>query len=504
MHPALLPLNEHNQKLRHQVHPSEWVNPQPAESYNLVVIGAGTAGLVTAFGGAGLGGKVALIERHLLGGDCLNVGCVPSKCLISPARLVSDLKRAQAMGAHGAEMLKFDFAKVMDRMREIRAGISPHDSAWRCKELGVDLFLGEGRFLSSSVIEVAGKKLPFKKAVIATGAHPTMPLIPGLQESGCYTNETIFSLTELPQRLVVIGGGPIGCELAQAFARLGSEVTILQREPQFLVREDPDAALILAESFKRDSIQVRMNCTIHKVTLNANTRQVHITVGDKDESIPADVILVAAGRTPNIDGLNLNAVGVQFDRQRGVLVNDYLQTTNPAIYAAGDICSAYKFTHTADAFSRLVLGNALFMGRGKQSGLTIPWCTYTDPEIAHVGMYEREAKAQGISFDTYTTPFKQVDRALAEGDTEGFVKIHVRRGSGQILGATIVGTGAGDMISEITVAMVHKIPLGKLANVIHPYPTRAEAIRKTADAYNRTRLTPMVKKIFSTWLALNR
>ena len=502
--PAVLPHDIHNEALVSNVHPADWKNPEPASRYNLVVIGAGTAGLVTAAGAAGLGAKVALVERHLLGGDCLNVGCVPSKCIIRSSRVVADLREANQFGIRVPKGMEVDFRAVMERMRSIRARISAHDSARRFKDLGVDLFLGEGKFSGPDTLEVDGKTLRFKKAVIATGTRPVHPSIEGISETGFLTNETIFSLTERPQRLAVIGGGPIGCELAQAFRRLGCEVTLFHNAPHILNREDSDAADILQRSFVRDGIRLVLNCKTKRVEKKNGSKVIHVECGRKEDEISVDEIMAGAGRAPNVEGLNLEAVGVKYDQREGVQVNEYLQTTNPRIYAAGDICLKYKFTHTADATARMVIQNALFLGRKKQSALTIPWCTYTDPEIAHVGMYERDAQEKGIAVDTFIRPLNDVDRAIADGEEEGFVKIHVRKGTDEILGATIVARHAGEMLSEITLAMVGHLGLGTLSKVIHPYPTQAEAIKQAADAYNRTRLTPFVKGLFTRWLSWTR
>jgi mercury(II) reductase len=470
----------------------------------VVVIGAGTAGLVTAAGAAGLGAKVALVERHLMGGDCLNVGCVPSKSIIRPSRAYADVRDASGFGVNVPEGVEVDFPAVMERMRRIRARISHHDSAWRFQELGVDVFLGEARFTGRDAVEVEGKTLRFKKAVIATGARAAEPPIEGLAEAGYLTNETIFSLTERPERLAVIGGGPIGCELAQAFCRLGSEVTIIEMAPQLLTREDQDAAHILSNVLERDGVHLRLNTSIKRVTLAGGKKLLHLQSSGNGEVITVDQILVGVGRVPNVEGLNLEAVGVAYDRRDGIVVNDRLQTTNPRIYAAGDVCMKYKFTHAADAAARIVIQNALFLGRKKLSALTVPWCTYTDPEIAHVGLSERSAQERGIPIDTFVIPMSEVDRAIADGEEEGFVKILVKKGTGKILGATIVARHAGEMINEITLAMVKNIGLGSLSSVIHPYPTQAEAIKKAADAYNRTRLTPGIKKLLSRWLAWTR
>jgi len=502
--PDLRPTDTYNLTLLSNAHPPDWRNPEPADRYNLVVIGAGTAGLVTAAGAAGLGGKVALIEKHLLGGDCLNVGCVPSKCVIRSSRIIGDLQRATEFGIRVPPGAEADFPAVMERMRRIRSHISHHDSVARFTDLGVDVFLGAGRFAGAGAIEVNGKTLRFKKAVIATGARAARPPIEGLSEIGYLTNETVFSLTERPGRLAVIGGGPIGCELAQAFRRLGCEVTLLHSHSHILDREDADAAEILQKAFLREGIRLVLNSRISRAARSAEGKVIFFTSEGKESQVTVDEILVGAGRAPNVDGLNLEGVGVRYDSKKGVFVNDRLQTTNPRIYAAGDICMDYKFTHAADAAARIVIQNSLFMGRAKLSALTVPWCTYTDPEIAHVGLYERGAARRGIEVETFLRSLKEVDRALADGEEDGFVKIHVRKGTDRILGATIVASHAGEMISEVTLAMVGKLGLRTIAGVIHPYPTQAEAIKQAADAYNRTRLTPFVKKAFRTWLSWTR
>ncbi len=502
--PLVSPWDKFNQELVSQVHPSDWVNPTPAPRYNLVVIGAGTAGLVTAVGAAGLGAKVALIEKNLMGGDCLNVGCVPSKCIIRSSRAAFDVRDAERFGVRVPADVDVNFAAVMERMRKLRAGISHHDSAERFTKLGVDIFLGEAHFSGRDTIEVAGKTLRFKRAVIATGARAVQPPIEGLSEAGFLTNETVFNLTERPRRLAVIGGGPIGCELAQAFQRLGSQTVLFHKNAHLLDREDVDAAAIVQNGFIREGIRLALNAKIIRVERKAGEKLVHFESNGKTNSVAVDEILAGAGRAPNVEGLNLETVGVQYDMREGVRVNDHLQTTNPRIYAAGDVCMKWKFTHAADLAARIVIQNALFLGRKKLSAMTMPWCTFTDPEIAHVGLYEREARERGLELDTYVRHFKDVDRAIADGEDEGFVKIHVRKRSDKILGATIVARRAGEMISEISVAMAAKLGLGKLASVIHPYPTQTEAIRQCGDAYNRTRLTPTVKKLMQRWLAWRR
>ncbi len=500
---GLAPQDEHNRALVSNVHPPDWRNPEPKGRYNLVVIGAGTAGLVTAAGAAGLGARVALVEKHLMGGDCLNVGCVPSKALLRAARASADVRDANALGVVVPPGSAVDFPAVMERMRRLRAQISPNDSAARFRSLGVDVYLGGGRFQGPDSVEVNGQTLRFAKAVIATGARASAPPIPGLAEAGYLTNETVFSLTERLRRLAVIGAGPIGCELAQAFARFGSRVTLLEALHQILGREDRDAASIVERSLRGDGIEI--NCCAKIINIRSEGAEKILELEDEEgkRELRVDEILVGVGRAPNVEGLGLDAANVAFEKV-GVTVDDQLRTSNPRIFAAGDICSRYKFTHAADAMARIVLQNALFRGRAKASALTIPWCTYTDPEIAHVGLYENEAREQGIPVQTIVQDLAEVDRALIDGEASGFVKVHIRQGSDEILGATVVARHAGEMISELTLAMVGRLGLKTLAKTIHPYPTQAEAIKKVADAYNRTRLTPFVKRLFERWLAWTR
>lgn len=495
--PDVLPRDEFNGRLVTNVHPADWVNPKPSGRYNIVVIGGGTAGLVTAAGAAGVGAKVALVEKALMGGDCLNSGCVPSKALIRSSRAAADVQAAAAFGVTVPEGVKVDFPAVMERMRRLRAEISRHDSAARFRdELGIDVFLGEGKFTGHDCAEVDGKKLVFKKAVVATGARALRPPVPGLEEAGFLTNESVFSLTELPRRLAVIGAGPIGCELAQTFRRLGSDVTLLDMAPQILGREDRDAALMVEKVFRREGIELVLGCRIVRVERGDGEKLIHLDCEGREEVLAVDEILVGAGRVPNVEGMGLEAAGIAYDRKTGVHVDERLRTSNSRIFAAGDICSRYQFTHTADAAARIVIQNALFRGRKKYSALTIPWCTFTDPEIAHVGMYEGDAREKGLEVDTFTVPMSDVDRAVLEGEEEGMVRVHVKKGTDRILGATIVARHAGEMISEISVAMAGGMGLGAIGGVIHPYPTQAEAIRRAADAYRRTKLTPTVKRVF--------
>ncbi len=499
--PSSAPQDAHERERRAHLHPTDWRNPRPRDRYNLVVVGAGPAGLVAAHAAAALGATVALIERGLLGGDCLNIGCVPSKTLVQTSRVYAEMRNAEHYGARIPADIRVDFAAVMQRMRRIRARISRVDSIDRLSAAGVDVFFGEARFTATDAVTVDGTTLRFKKAMIATGARPDTPSIPGLVETGFLTNENVFDLTELPRRLLVIGGGPLGCELAQIFCRFGAQTTIAQDMPLFLPREERDAAQILSAAFARDGIEVRLNTHVVRVRVENGQKLVDLVSADYKSTVAVDAILTGIGRLPNVEGLNLAAAGVDCDASTGVRVNDFLQTSNPRIYAAGDACLEHKFTHTADASARIVIHNALFLGRRRLSALSIPWCTYTDPEIAHVGLYVREARELDIPVKTFTIPMHDVDRAIADGEETGFVKIHVKEGTDRILGATIVASHAGEMISEITLAMVAGIGLSTLARVIHVYPTQAEAIKKAADAYTRTRLTPTIRALLRRWLA---
>ncbi len=508
----VLPNDEHNRVLVDNVHPPTWVNPDPTGRYNIVVIGAGTAGLITAVVATGLGAKVALIERHLMGGDCLNVGCVPSKGVIRAARAWSDLKHAEEFGLHIPPGVRYDFGAVMARMRKLRAQISHNDSAHRYKSLGVDVYIGHARFADTETVEVVGPAgnqiLKFAKAAICTGARATAPPIPGLLETGFRTNETIFSLTELPSRLAVIGAGPIGCELAQAFARFGSKVYLIEALHGILSNEDRDAAHIVHESMLRDGVQLLCCGKDLSVTKTEGGKRLTVDSHGQQYDVTVDEILVGAGRRPNVEGLGLETVGVEHDKT-GVKVNGRLQTTNSRIFAAGDICSKYKFTHAADAMAQIVIQNALFphpfgLAYASVDSLIMPWCTFTEPEIAHVGLYEADAKAKGLEVETYTFKLDEVDRAILDDEDEGFARVHIQKGSDKILGATIVAAHAGDMINEFSVLMKAGIGAKTIAGTIHPYPTQAEVNKRVVNLWRKAHFTPRTKALLMRLFAWMR
>jgi len=508
----VLPDDEYNRILVDNVHPSTWVNPASTGRYNIVVIGAGTAGLITAVVAAGLGAKVALIERHLMGGDCLNVGCVPSKGIIRAARAWSDLKHAKDFGLHIPTGVTYDFGAIMARMRRLRARISHNDSVHRYKSLGVDVYIGNARFADTKTVEVAGpagnRTLKFAKAAICTGARASTPSTPGLQEAGYLTNETIFSLTELPPRLGVIGAGPIGCELAQAFARFGSQVYLIEAMHGIMPNEDRDAAEVVEQQMLRDGVKLLCCGKDLKVNKTAGGKRLTMDSHGQRYDVTVDEILVGVGRTPNVDRLGLEAVGVDYDKT-GVKVDACLQTTNRRIFAAGDICSKYKFTHAADAMAQIVIQNALFphpfgLAYASVDSLIMPWCTFTEPEIAHVGMYAADAKAKGLEVETYTFKLDEVDRAILDGEDEGFARVHIQKGSDKILGATIVAAHAGDMINEFSVLMKAGAGAKIIAGTIHPYPTQAEVNKRVVNLWRKAHFTPRTKALLMKLFAWMR
>jgi pyruvate/2-oxoglutarate dehydrogenase complex dihydrolipoamide dehydrogenase (E3) component len=498
----LIPDDPYDQQLIANCHPPNYTNPVPAGKYNLVAIGAGAGGLVSAGGAGSLGAKSALVERALTGGDCLNTGCVPSKALTRAARAVYDTSRANEFGVRFTSAPETDFAIAMERLRRLRARISLADSieVFR-RKYNVDVFLGDASFISPTAIAVNGDRLLFDRAVIATGGRPSVPPIPGLKEAGFYTNETIFKLTELPSHLVVIGGGATGCELGQAFLRFGCSITLINDAVRILPREDPDAALIVHRQLEAEGMAIINRANILRVESRGAGKAVVFLQDGVESEVVCQAILLAAGRVPNLEGLNLEAAGVSYS-QAGVIVDDYLRTSNRRIYAAGDICSQYKFTHAADAMARSVLRNALFFGHSKIT--VMPSVIYTDPEVAHTGAYEADARAKGLEVATITERFSDLDRAILDGEDEGFAKVHYDRRSGKILGGTIVARHAGEMISELTLAITYGLRMEALSRTIHPYPTQSESLRKIGDSYMQTQLQPWLRQLLKMWFDWRR
>lgn len=486
------------------VRPAGWINPQPARRYNLVVLGAGTAGLVSAASAATLGARVALVERHRMGGDCLNYGCVPSKTLIRSARAVAAVRGANrlAVAVQGAAVVQF--GAVMARMRRLRAELAQNDSTERFQRLGVDVFFGPARFSGTDQVSMDGATLRFRRAIIATGSRPRIPAIPGLQDAGCLSNETIFSLTDLPSRLAVIGGGPLGCELAQAFARFGSKVTLIEAAARVLPQAEPEASEIVARALTRDGVVLMTGREIARVVRRDAEKIVALANDSGEEEVYADEILVGTGREAVVEDLGLEDAGVTYAKSTGIKVDDFLRTKNRRIYAAGDVANAARFTHMADAAARVAVSNALFGTRRRLSALVPVSVVYTSPEVAQAGIGPAQANSRGLAVQTWTHPLGEVDRALIDGETDGFVKLTALARGARLIGATMVGEHAGETVSELALAIALRAGLGDLSHLVHPYPTQAEAIRKAADTYYRSRLKPRIRRLLELFFRLMR
>lgn len=463
---------------RRLVFPADYRNPAAQGVYNLVVIGAGPAGLVISMAAASLGARVALVERHAMGGDCLNVGCVPSKTLLAAA----------------AAGLPFEAA--MERVRSVRTRIAHHDSVERYCRAGVDVFLGEARFEAPHLVRVGDARLKARKTVIATGARPLLPPIPGLAGLCPLTNETVFELRARPRRLAIVGAGAAGCELAQAFARLGTEVELIESAPQVLSGEQPEAAGVVADALRRDGVTLHLGAAAQSASVTAEGKVLTLAGGRR---AVADEVLVAAGRRRNVEGLDLEKAGVELDCRSAPGVDARLRTSHPDIYAAGDICSPYQFTHAADAHARIVVRNALFGGRARADKLIVPRCVYTRPELAQVGAIARELEAAGRRFERYRLQWSELDRAVTDDREEGFVEV-LAKTDGRILGATAVGRDAGEQIAPLVLLMAQGRGLGGLGPLVLPYPTRSEYLRRLADQHARRRLTPWVARLLRGWL----
>lgn len=501
---SLIAGDVHDDALRRLTAPPDWRNPEPAARYDLVVLGAGTAGLVSAAIAAGLGARVALIERELMGGDCLNYGCVPSKALLAAARAFAGARRLERFG--GAALAPApDFARVMERMRRLRAAIAPHDGAERFRGLGVDVFLGRGRFAGRDLIEVEQADgtllaLSFRRAFLATGARPTAPAAPGLAAADCLTNHSLFALTQLPRELVVVGAGPIGAEMAQAFARFGSRVEVVALDPRVLPREDPEASALVDRALRADGIQLRLAAGLERVETRAGRSVVHWTRRGSDGreiergEAAGDKILLALGRAPNVEDLGLAEAGIAFTA-KGVHVDARLRTTNSRVFAVGDVTGLWQFTHAADHMARLAIRNAFFFGRGRHQDLPMSWCTYTDPEVAHAGLYVHEAERAGCELEELRFDFAASDRAILEDQTEGFAKIVIEKESGRLRGATVAGAHAGELLAAALLPVARRLRATELAAAIHPYPTLASVWGRLGDAANRRRFTPRAARL---------
>jgi pyruvate/2-oxoglutarate dehydrogenase complex dihydrolipoamide dehydrogenase (E3) component len=504
---TLLQNNEHDDRLQNLVSPRDWQSPQPQRLYDLVVIGGGTAGLVSAAIAAGLGAKTALVESDLMGGDCLNYGCVPSKALLAVSHRLRYLREAAEYGMPASDG-EVDFAKVMERLRKLRADIAHHDSAQRFTDLGIDVFIGQGEFLNEDTVHVISddgglRALQFKRCVVATGAHPSSLHIEGIDAVAPMTNRDIFNLEKLPKRLAVIGAGPIGVEMAQAFARFGSKVSMIALDDQVLPREDAEAAQVVNQALQNDGIELFLGAHISKFVASDSAKQIHFELDGQSHVVDADEILLATGRAPNIDELDLAKAGIAFDKV-GVKVNDKLRTSNPRVYAAGDVIGSFQFTHAADAMARIVVRNAFFFGNSKLSDLVVPWATYCDPELAHVGLHLSDSEEAMCELDVLRFDFKDIDRNLLEGETTGFVKVVVEKESNVVRGATIVGNHAGDLIGEMTLAIQKRMKLSEFSEVIHAYPTTASIFSRLGDKASGSRLTPFVARLLKKVISWRR
>ena len=474
------------------------------KDYNIIAIGGGSAGLVSSYIGSVVKAKVALIEKHQMGGDCLNTGCVPSKALLRTGKILSYIKRSQDFGLKSAQV-DFDFPDVMGRVHDVIRKVAPHDSIERYTKLGVDCYTGSAKILSPHEVEVNGKTLTTKNIIIATGARPAIPPIPGLDQVDYLTTDTIWNLNKLPKKLMIMGGGPIGCELAQCFARLGSEVTIVEMLPDLLIREDEEASRMVREKFIAEGVDVRINSKCKEVVVQDGKNYMLVENEGKTERVEFDRLLVAVGRAANAKGFGLEDIGVKLGPRGTVEVDQYLRTTtHKNIYACGDVAGPFQFTHTAAHQAWYCAVNALFspFKKFKVDYSVIPWATFTDPEVARVGLNEKDAKEQSIPYEVATYGIDDLDRAIADGEDKGYVKVLTPPGKDKILGVTIVGYHAGDLITEYVLAMKHGLGLNQILGTIHIYPTMAEANKYAAGIWKKnhtpTGLLSFIQK-FHAW-----
>ena len=500
---VLPPIDEHNRKLRDNVHPSDWPTKPSDQVYDMISIGAGTAGLVSSGGASMLGARAALIERHNMGGDCLVTGCVPSKTLIKSAHVAHQARHASEFGINVSDV-QVDFPAVMERLRRVRADMAHHDGAERLKGMGVDVLFGTAKFTGPNTIDLDGQEVKFRRAMICTGGRPFVPDIPGLRDN-CMISDTFFEQTELPKRLLVLGGGPIGCELAQSMQRLGSQVTMLVRGGHLMSKDDPEAGKIVEEVFAEEKLDVRFKTNLLNVERTDAGLVCTIEAGGEEQTQTFDKILVAAGRQPNVEGLGLEEAGVEFTR-RGITVNRLHQTSNKRIYAAGDVCSPFQFTHAAYAQAEFATLNALmpYPYRLNAKDRVMSWVTYTDPEVAHAGIAWPDLQKQSANIDVYELPIADNDRAQTESEHRGFCRIHCKKGTDKILGATIVCENAGEMIAEMSLAITKGMRLRHIQESVHAYPTRVEIIRNVATEWKFSTLTPLAKSAVGLWLKFSR
>lgn len=474
---TIAPFDTANSKTIAQGHPTDWLPPQPKDVYELVVIGGGPAGLTAAITAAKAGHAVAMLERNLTGGTCVNFGCTPSKSLLRAARAVYQARDGEKFGYRLDAAPQVNFAAVMTRVREMRAFSSSFDAVSVAAGAGIDVFLGDASFISSDAVEVEGQQLRFQKALIASGSRAAVPNMPGLDAAHWLTNETVFELTELPRRLVCIGGGTVNCELAQAFRRLGSEVDLIGSRERLLAADSSEASEVVTKRLVAEGVRLHLGV---KAT-NVDGGQKRLTLSDGSE-LDYDALLIATGRKVNVDGMGLEAAGVKFSDTM-VETNDYLQTTNPSVYAVGDVALPEKYTHAAIATAKLAVANAIDGCKKRLSELVIPHCTYTDPEVAHVGLTPQKAAERGFAIDTHRLELEKVERAMIDGEADGFVALYTQKGI--IVGATFVATHAGESLPLLTLAVMQKMTPADLASVIHCYPTQVEAIQRVAAQASR-------------------
>ncbi len=470
--------------------------PPPVQvDRNVIVIGAGSAGLVAALIASAVRAKVTLIEQHRMGGDCLNTGCVPSKALLKAAKQIHQARHAAQLGIRHMSV-EFDFAEIMERVQRVVTHIAPHDSVARFESLGVECIHGEARLLSPYTVAVNGRELSARAIILATGAEPLVPSIPGIEQVDYLTSDTLWELRSLPARLLVLGGGPIGCELAQAFARLGSQVTLVEMAPRLLPREDDEVSNFVAQVFEQEGLKLELGARATSFAVDHTGKSLRcVRVADERAfTVVFDQVIVALGRRPRVAGFGLEELGVPIAERGTLEVNDYLETHLPSVFACGDVAGPYQFTHTASHQAWYATVNALF-GNLKRFAVdyrVIPWCTFIDPEVARVGLNEDEARVQGIAYEVTRYALADLDRAITDGSDRGFVKVLTPPGSSRILGVTIVGEHAGDLIAEFILAMKYKLGLNKILGTIHIYPTLAEANKLVAGVWRRAHTSPRV------------